>query len=188
MGDRSLWLFINSFAEWLSAIGTIAAVIVALYLARRDSRIRLKVVVGIRRILQHGVKERPEFFNIEVTNMGRRPANIINLVLRDGLRFRVRRVGLGCQIVMIPPANEWSSRVPITLSDGERADYFVPWPEFEGLNGERMRGLFAGRLGWIRARLFHVGVVTSAGGIFDGRIERQLADRLVELARRPATR
>ncbi len=66
MGDRSLWLFINSFAGWLSALGTIAAVIVALYLARRDSRIRLKVVVGLRLLLQRDAAERPEFFDRDV--------------------------------------------------------------------------------------------------------------------------
>ena len=184
MGDRSLWLFINSFAEWLSAIGTLAAVIVALYLARRDSRIRLKVVVGIRVILQSGVDERPEFFSIDVTNLGRRTANIVNLVMRDGLRFRVKQFGFGRQMVMMPFANAWSARVPTTIGDGERANYLLPWPQFETVNGDYMRAHFAGRLGWLRARLFRIGVVTSAGGISDVRIERALADRLVELARR----
>ena len=184
MGDRDLWRFINSFAGWLSAFGTIAAVIVALYLARRDSRIRLKVAVGLRLLLQRDAEERPEFFSIEVTNVGRRPANIVNIVMRDGLRFRVKRFGFGSRMVMMPPAHPLSSRVPTTISDGERANYFVPWPEYETVNGDNVRELFAGRLGWIRARLFRVGVATSAGGIFDVRIERPLADRLVELARR----
>jgi hypothetical protein len=189
MGDRGFWLFINSFADWLAAFGTIAAVIVALYLARRDSRIRLKVVVGLRLILQHGVDERPEFFAIEVTNLGRRPANIVSLVGRDAVRFRVKRFGFGKQMVMMPPANAWSSRLPTTIADGERANYLLPWPEFERINGEQMRGFFAGRLGWVRARLFRVGVSTSAGGVCDVRIERQLADRLVILAgRRPEPR
>jgi hypothetical protein len=159
-------------------------VIVALYLARRDSRIRLKVVVGLRLLLQHGADERPEFFSIDVTNMGRRPANIVNIVMRDGLRFRVKRFGFGSQMVMMPPAHPLSSRVPTTLADGERANYLVPWPEYERVNGDQVRGHFAGRLGRLRARLFRAGVATSAGGIFDTRIERPLANRLVELARR----
>ncbi len=188
MGDRSLWLFINSFAGWLSAFGTIAAVIVALYLARRDSRIRLRVVVGLRLLLQQGADKQPEFFSLEVTNVGRRPANIINILMRDGLRFRVKQFGFGSLMVMIPPAHPLSARVPITIGDGERAHYLVPWPEFERINGRKVRGHFAGRLGSVRARLFRIGVSTSAGGIFDTRIERPLADRLVELAHRPAER
>jgi hypothetical protein len=183
MGDRELWRFINSFAGWLSALGTIAAVIVALYLARQDSRIRLKVVVGLRLVLQENTDERPEFFSIDVTNVGRRPANIINIIMRDGLR--VTRFGFGRQMVMRPPVHPWSARVPTTLADGERGNYLLPWPEFEQANGEHVRGHFAGRLGPLRARLFRVGVATSAGGIFDVRIERPLAARFLELARRP---
>ena len=123
-------------------------------------------------------------FNIEVTNLGRRPANIISLVMRDGLRFRVKRFGFGSQMIMLPPADPLSSRVPTTLNDGERANYFVLWPEFERINGPTMRTHFAGWLGQLRAHLFRVGVATSAGGVFDVRVERPLARRLVRLARR----
>lgn len=98
----------------------------------------------------------------------------------------MKRVGFGSQMIMIPPAHPLSATVPTTIADGERAHYVVEWPEYERLNGEKLRRHFAGRLGWIRARLFRVGVSTSAGGIFDARIERQLAARFLELAiRRP---
>jgi hypothetical protein len=40
--DRETWRFINSFAPWLSAIGTLAAVITSLYLATA-SRTRLRI-------------------------------------------------------------------------------------------------------------------------------------------------
>jgi hypothetical protein len=41
--DRETWGFINSFAPWLSAIGTLAAVITSLYLALADrSRLRVR--------------------------------------------------------------------------------------------------------------------------------------------------
>jgi hypothetical protein len=39
--DRETWTFVNSFAPWLSAIGTLAAVITSLYLATAD-RTRLR--------------------------------------------------------------------------------------------------------------------------------------------------
>ena len=67
MGDRQLWTFINSFADWLSALGTIGAVIVALYLARKDARITLRVVSGLRVIVERGAPERhDEHFMLEV--------------------------------------------------------------------------------------------------------------------------
>ena len=45
---KDTWEFINSFAPWLAAFGTVAAVIVSLYLARTDKRIRLAIYEGVR--------------------------------------------------------------------------------------------------------------------------------------------
>ena len=52
--DRATWEFINSFSPWLSAFGTIAAVVIALYLARVDKRVRLEVSAGIRLMVTPG--------------------------------------------------------------------------------------------------------------------------------------
>ena len=46
--SQKTWRFINTFAPWLSALGTITAVLVALYLARMDRRIQLEVSAGHR--------------------------------------------------------------------------------------------------------------------------------------------
>lgn len=54
--DVEFWKFINTFAPWLSALGTIAAVVVSLYLARRDKSIRLEVSAGHRLLATPGVK------------------------------------------------------------------------------------------------------------------------------------
>jgi hypothetical protein len=47
---QKFWAFVNSFAEWFSALATTAAVIVALYLARRDD-LKLRVSAGLRIIV-----------------------------------------------------------------------------------------------------------------------------------------
>jgi hypothetical protein len=171
------WLFVNTFAEWFSAIGTIAAVIVALRLARRDARITLRISVGVRRLAQLGASEHPEYFWFEVTNVGRRSARITNLIMRDGFPFR-------SAMVMIPPQNALSSTVPTTINDGERATYMIRWEEYEEINGDRLAKHFSGRLGRLRARRFRIGVSTSAGGEFFARIENGLAKRFVEIAKR----
>ena len=54
--DQETWLFINSFAPWISAFGTIAAVIVALYLSIREKRVRLRVSAGYRLLIIPGQK------------------------------------------------------------------------------------------------------------------------------------
>ncbi len=51
MFTQDTWEFINSFADWFSAVGTFAAVIVALLLAMRDRTIRLEVSAGHRLIV-----------------------------------------------------------------------------------------------------------------------------------------
>src|SRR5438093_12793596 len=72
------WTLINSFASWLSAIGTIAAVVFALWIANRDRRIHLKVVAGIRVIaaLGQSFDNKNRYINISVTNVGYRSARI----------------------------------------------------------------------------------------------------------------
>jgi hypothetical protein len=182
--DRATWTFINSFADWFSALGTIAAVVVALYLARKDARIRLRVRAGIRTMLQAGSKARPEFLMLEATNIGRRPAQIVNIGMRDGIRIRVSpRHRLGVLMVVMPPNDPLSATVPTTITDGQSASYYFPWPQFLKINREAIRTCFGGRLGWPRARLFQFGVETSAGGGFYVRIEKGLARKLVEDAR-----
>lgn len=72
MFDQETWRFINSFAPWLAARGTLAAVIVSLYLARRASRLELGVFPAVVNLVQQG---RPgphqEFFQIRVVDHGR---------------------------------------------------------------------------------------------------------------------
>src|SRR6266571_2505151 len=78
------WQFINSFADWFSAFGTIGAVIVALYLASRDRMIRLKVNAGIRLLLSEtrSVHNNDGYMNISVTNIGRRTAKVNGILFK----------------------------------------------------------------------------------------------------------
>lgn len=47
---RETWQFINAAAAWFSALATFAAVVVALYLARKGNRIELEVRAGLRKV------------------------------------------------------------------------------------------------------------------------------------------
>jgi hypothetical protein len=83
---RSLdWNLINGISCLLTAIGTLSAVIVSLWLALRDTRIRLRVNVGIRKILLEGkaydrVSQEPDFLIVTVTNIGRRVVTVTGLL------------------------------------------------------------------------------------------------------------
>lgn len=73
--DKETFNFINTFAPWLSAIGTIAAVWVAIYFARQDKRLRIDVSAGNRLIVTPGQKgPHPEYLVVHIVNIGHREA------------------------------------------------------------------------------------------------------------------
>jgi hypothetical protein len=76
---REMWQFINSFADWFSAAGTIAAVAVALFLAARDRRIRLIPRAAHQVILVPNSRSNQEIVGITVTNKERRTAILTGL-------------------------------------------------------------------------------------------------------------
>ncbi len=131
MPTKTDWTFINTFAGWLSAVGTLLAVIVSLYLSRRDSRIRLHVNVGIRKLFigtgEHVVKKAPDFIVIAVTNVGRRTANVTGLYWKNWLMPRR-------YFYQMPGEAPLSAQIPAQLGDGDEADFTLPLEKFEATN------------------------------------------------------
>ncbi|MBG0881932.1 hypothetical protein H0X90_34595 [Burkholderia sp. 9775_39] len=69
--DKEHWDFINSFANWISAFGTVGAVVVSLWLAMRPERIALSVSAGIRVVIIPGVQVPPaRYITISAVNRG----------------------------------------------------------------------------------------------------------------------
>ena len=176
MPDREFWRFINTFAPWGSALASTAAVIAALYLARRGDRIRLQVVVGVRIVAMMGpVAPPPERYAvIQVTNVGRRTATI------TGLYFREARPFTRQEFVWLPAPHPLSTgTVPQTLADGESRMWLAPIATFTQGFADHFRGV----RGWLRAGRFRGGVDTSAGGRFESEIDRTLRQALRRSAR-----
>jgi hypothetical protein len=90
LSHEETWKFINTFAPWLSAVGTISAVITSLYLARKSRRIHLKVDAGLRTLVQQGSPAK-EYVAITVVNRGDRAATIQSIGWKIGF-FRKRTV------------------------------------------------------------------------------------------------
>jgi hypothetical protein len=116
---KSQWVIINSFAPWFSAIGTLTAVAVSLYLANRVSRPRVQVSAGYRIMIETGYKEPyPEFIVIRAVNTGDRTVRVTQIGWKVGLckkRFAVQ---------MFDPSV--SSMLPIELSHGQEAKWYIP--------------------------------------------------------------
>ena len=111
----------NALGAWVAAIGTISAVIVALYLARLDRIIRVRLSAG-HRIVGTGtdMSKFQDNCSIKAVNMGYRKVTITGVGWRVGF-FKKR---IYEQILSMPP---YPSTMPITLADGEEATWFIPF-------------------------------------------------------------
>jgi hypothetical protein len=176
MFDKETWIFINTFSSWFSAIGTLAAVIISLYLARRERKIQLKVSAGHRLMLIPGRTEKPiEYLNIDIVNVGARVANITNIGWSIG--FLRKRVAVQMTI-----QDGFSSKMPTQLDDGERASYYIPlYGEAQWL--ETFAKDFLGKHPRVWSRTIKIIVHTSVGKVFTSRIEKGLRDELVKSAK-----
>ena len=117
----NLWATIGT---WLAAAGTVAAATIALWLARRAEKVKLKTWVGRRFIAPSSSPK--EFISFEVTNCGERPVTITALVFRVGRYPRRRRRQVG-----LLPAGGWKPQdLPHKIEHAESALFrmdFATW-------------------------------------------------------------
>ena len=173
MPNQNTWRFINTFAPWFSAAGTIAAVITSLYLSQRDRRINLKVRASLRIqfVSGGGSGHGDRFVSIDVVNRGRRPV----IITAVGFRYRAVRRG------ELLPSNHLGSSIPTKLADGDEGTYLYPLEDFcsglfRNLPPESFRPFPS--LGLLSARAI---VVTSVGKVFYAPFTKGLR---VEIAQR----
>lgn len=178
--SQQTWEFINTFAPWLAGIGALLAVIISLYLARRDQIIRLRVSAGVSWVFiksLQGVNNEPDVIDIRVSNLGRRS------VLVNGLGWQV-----GClkkkQFWQERPQTPNSSELPIKLHDGDEAFYLIPLQDFDNnfLNQYRLK-IFKKPF-FLRIRTIRIVALTSVGKRFSSRINRNLKDHIADYYRK----
>lgn len=108
----------GSVADWVSGLGSLAAVITALYLATDSQRIKLTGYCGLRLIVGGGGPQQELVF-LSVTNIGSRAATINNIGMRVG-RFKKR------QAIITAFRDAYSDGVPVTLQDGDVGKWGIP--------------------------------------------------------------
>src|SRR5205809_736788 len=114
------WEIANTLAQLVGALGTLAAVIVSLWLARRQGAPRLKVRNGIYQMIQPGAVQpmQGEYFQVAATNTGHRDVVVNGIGWRVG-RFRKRT------FFQVPP-NPPFHTVPKRLQPAEEALFLFP--------------------------------------------------------------
>lgn len=114
------WEIVNGFANWLAAIGTIAAVVVALWLARRQDQPRVTLQAEVSSVWFDKKSEKNrEYLSVRAVCVGDRPVTILHLSLRFGL-FRKLWVAVPM------PDQELSSPFPTEITYGKEAKWFIP--------------------------------------------------------------
>lgn len=163
---------ISTIADVLAAVGTVAAVIVALYLARRDENVRLQVHSGFYEQFVRGPSggHQGSSFGLFATNIGRRPASISAIDLKVGLWKPA------VFLLMFPP-DSYNTVLPTTLEDGEQATFLMPKKQFEGEMvkiGPEVRSR-------LDKRYIRIGVHARNGGSYYSRLTPPVQKRVMEL-------
>ena len=74
----------GSVADWVSGIGSFAAAIVALYVARSAQRVKLNGYCG-RRLIIGVAQPQLDVFSVQITNISQRPTVVTNIGFTFGL-------------------------------------------------------------------------------------------------------
>jgi hypothetical protein len=169
--SKETWEFINTFSPWLSAIGTLAAVLVSLYLSGQDRRIKLRISAHSSFLISQGLPGKPtEYLSIHIVNTGRREVQIINIGWKVGLFKKQYAV----QTIM---RDGISSTLPVRIRDGEEANYFIPLKDSSWLKDFVEKFLHPDP----ESRLKHLKIqaVTSVGKKFESKIDKSLQTELL---------
>ena len=168
------WELINSFSNWLAALGTIAAVVVSLWLAARATRLKCRASVGHRIVIEQGAKGSfPEIVVFSIVNTGERSIRTTSIGWRVGfLRWRRDAVQMF--------DHTQSSAMPVELNHGQEAQWVFPLQ----LDDQGWLSKFPKKMLTPHFRFQSVTLracfVTSIGKTFLIKPERGLLNRLVE--------
>lgn len=113
----------GSIADWASAVGSVSACGVALYLARSAQRVSMNAFCGYRVLA--GAGEQVRLASISVTNTGERPFKISCISISYGLFMKKHGV------IKLGAASNYCDRLLVQLNDGDSSHFGVP---IEGSN------------------------------------------------------
>ena len=179
--DRETWLFINSFTPLLTALGTVAAVLVSIvliYLYRRASRPDIRVSTSITSEPLPGKL----FFRISVVNHSRKA--VVKSIVWWSRGFGRRRQGW-----FVPPRNiySYSTELPCDLDFAQEAHFFFPIETFHDHGKSLLEHVrdskFPRRVSLVLERLtvrcLRVGVITNTGQYFGAPLDPQMREAIL---------
>lgn len=170
------WECVNSFANWLSAIGTICISGLALWLSVRDRLVNLKATfhLGVVPSSNPDCLDQPVFL-LSFTNVGPRPVTVTNhfweIPFSKGNIFlhphKDLEVGRLC------------SKLPLELTDGKEGhacyskNFFVKLQDSDKFLFHKNR-----YVAWLRIKFFKIKIVTTIGSRHRVKIARAVREQL----------
>jgi len=162
----------GSIADWVSGIGSLSAVIAALYLSKANMRVRLYGTCGHRIVFEHGKDAQHHLISIFVTNIGARSTVISNISLRFGLikkKYGIIKILEG----------EFTQPIPKTLVDGEQGHWGFELDDHKTWITDLFRKEFI--TSWLDVKTMYIEVHTTNGGSFRFRPEPPLRKMILDL-------
>jgi hypothetical protein len=155
------WECINSFANWLSAIGTILITGLALWLTVKDRMIHVSAELNVGLVPSNNpLVLDTRVYILSFTNVGPRPVTITNhcwfLPFSKGVIFLMPH--------MDSVLGKLCSKLPLELTDGKEGHAFYSHDFFSKLE-EPEKVLFHKNhfIAWIRIHFFKVRIATTIG-------------------------
>jgi hypothetical protein len=166
-----IWVAVGT---WVAGLATLAAVVVALYLARRTEKVRFKVHAGLRLVVIGDGSPFQEHLSISVTNLGERPVTINSVGWAIG-RGRQRRYCIQ------PVSGPFTTQYPVELAHGKNANFMVSFLATPNWLHEFATG-FVKDLSDRSLKTLVAQVHTAVGQTVEVRPESDLLQRLKEAA------
>ena len=169
--DQNLQLW-NVIGTWVAGLGTLAAVIVSLHLARKGDRIRLRTSVGIRLIIAGDGTPAEENVGFTIVNIGDRTVTVNSVGWRVGKGKTARHC-------IQPLYGVYTPQYPRQLLHGEQVTFLVSllalpaWPK-DFATGF-IQDISLKNLSTLRAQIH-----TSVGETIEVKPEESLFERLRE--------
>jgi hypothetical protein len=111
MLDHNKWMFINTFAPWLSALGTIAVVCVSLYLAKTKTKVTIEAAAAFAYV------NNELFFLVTVVNTGPLDVEITGISISSLFKQYSK--------YFFSFDTRFSNSLPTRLSFAQKANYLI---------------------------------------------------------------
>ena len=132
-----VWVAVGT---WVAGLATLAAVIVALHLARRTEKVRLQVFVGLRVVVIGDGSPFQEHLSINVTNLGERSVTINTVGWVIGKRKQSR-------YCIQPVSGPFTTQFPVELAHRQERQFHGVVPRHAELASRLLDPVRKGSLG-----------------------------------------